>query len=291
VTAGQIDLLHLGASRVIACYLVETEDGPALFDCGPATTVPALEDGLAARGLALEDVRHLLLSHVHLDHAGAAGVLVREHPHLTVWVSEVGAPHLVEPGRLEASARRLFGEDFDRLWGELVPVPRANVRVVGERVLGLECFPTPGHAGHHVTYQDAGGTSYNGDSAGVRIVPHRFAFAPTPPPDFDLELYRRSLDEIERRRPERIALGHFGVVDDPAEHLARVRESLTRWAERALDELEEEDFGAAAHAELAGSDGEEAVPRYELAAPAWQSYRGLRRYWGKRAQAAERLPE
>ena len=118
-----IDLHHTGHERSVACYVLDTDDGPALFDCGPTTTIPALKAGLAEHGLELTDVRHLLLSHIHLDHAGAAGVLVREHPSLQVHVSEIGAPHLVEPERLERSARRLYGDTFDTLWGELAPVP------------------------------------------------------------------------------------------------------------------------------------------------------------------------
>src|SRR5436190_164689 len=133
-----IDLLHLGRERIIASYLLDTDDGPALFDCGPATTVEALKAGLADRGLALTDVRHLLLSHIHLDHAGAAGTLVREHPALQVHVSAIGAPHLVDPSRLEKSARRLYGDTFDSLWGELAGVPQENVHTVGDRVLGLD---------------------------------------------------------------------------------------------------------------------------------------------------------
>src|SRR6185437_2663964 len=126
--------------RIIASYLLDTDDGPALFDCGPSTTIDALKAGLADRGLALTDVRHLLLSHIHLDHAGAAGTLVREHPALQVYVSAIGAPHLVDPSRLERSARRLYGDTFDSLWGELAPVPQENVHSVGDRVLGLDCF-------------------------------------------------------------------------------------------------------------------------------------------------------
>src|SRR5947199_6560104 len=118
-----LDLLHLGRERVIASYLIDTDDGPALFDCGPATTVDALKAGLAERGLALTDIRHLLLSHIHLDHAGAAGTLVRMHPGLQVHVSEIGAPHLVDPSKLESSARRLYEDEFDTLWGELAPAP------------------------------------------------------------------------------------------------------------------------------------------------------------------------
>src|SRR5881398_894186 len=118
-----IDLHHLGRERIIASYVLDTDDGPALFDCGPSTTIDALESGLAEERLALDDVRHLLLSHIHIDHAGAAGLLVREHPALQVHVSEVGAPHLVDPTKLEASARRLYGDTFDTLWGEIAPVP------------------------------------------------------------------------------------------------------------------------------------------------------------------------
>src|SRR5689334_24050255 len=168
-----IDLHHLGREKIIASYLLDTDDGPALFDCGPTTTVEALKAGLADRGLALTDIRHLLLSHIHLDHAGAAGVLVREHPALQVHVSEIGAPHLVEPERLERSARRLYGDTFDTLWGELAPVPAENVEVTGPRVVGLHCFPAPGHASHQVVYVDEDGVAYTGDAAGVRIQPGR----------------------------------------------------------------------------------------------------------------------
>src|SRR5213592_3443879 len=214
-----IDLHHL-TERVVGVYLVGTDDGLALHDCGPSSCVPALKAGLAERGLELTDLRHLLLSHVHLDHAGAAGTLVREHPALRVHVSEIGAPHVVDPSRLERSARRLYGVSFDTLWGELAPVPEGNVKVVGARVLGLDCFPSPGHASHHVCYLDSDGTLYAGDAAGVRIQPSAFVLPPTPPPEFDLAVWKTTLDELERRAPERLALIHFGVADEPREHLA-----------------------------------------------------------------------
>ena len=139
-----IDLHFGGAAQAIGVYLVETDDGLALFDCGPASTVPALLQGLAGQGLALTDVRHLLLSHIHLDHAGAAGTLVRQHPGLTVWVSEIGHPHLVDPSRLERSARRLYGDMFDPLWGELLPVPEENTRISTGDVLGWDACPGAG---------------------------------------------------------------------------------------------------------------------------------------------------
>src|SRR6266567_1430309 len=129
-----IDLLFGGHQQAVGVYLLDTPDGPALFDCGPASTLPALENGLAREGLKLTDLRHLLLSHIHLDHAGAAGTIVRRHPKLTVWVSPVGAPHLADPSRLERSARRLYGEHFDQLWGELAPIPEENIRVADGNV-------------------------------------------------------------------------------------------------------------------------------------------------------------
>jgi glyoxylase-like metal-dependent hydrolase (beta-lactamase superfamily II) len=271
-----IDLHHQGAERSIGCYVLDTDDGPALFDCGPAATVDALKVGLAADGLALVDVRHLLLSHIHLDHAGAAGVLVREHPALQVHVSEIGAPHLVDPSRLERSARRLYEDSFDELWGELAPVPAANIRIVGDRVLGLESFPTPGHAAHHVCFLDRDGTLYAGDAAGVRIQPGHYVLPPTPPPDIDVELWQRTIDEIERRSPERLALIHFGVANDPTRHLADLRLELYDWAEFVLGGASEQEFIAYGRAELenAGED----VEIYDLAMPLWQSYRGLSRW-------------
>lgn len=266
--------------------MLETADGPALFDCGPTSCLPALKERLAEQGLALTDLRHLLLSHIHLDHAGAAGVLVREHPDLQVHVSEIGAPHLIDPSRLEASARRLYGDTFDTLWGELAPVPEQNLSVVGQRVLGLDCFPSPGHASHHVSYIDGAGTLYAGDAAGVRIVPNRYVFPPTPPPDIDLEAWERTIDEIERRASERLALIHFGVVESPRDHLRRLRRELRVWAQRVRQGMSEEEFAEAARADLHEADGEEGAADYERAAPLWQSYAGLKRYWDKLAEPA-----
>lgn len=276
-----IDLHYLGNERVIGVYVVETDDGHALFDCGPSTALPGLEAGLAARGLELRDIRHLLLSHIHLDHAGGAGTLVRDHPQLQVHVSAIGAPHLVDPSRLEASARRLYGDAFDELWGELAPVPEANVHAVGDRVLGLDCFPSPGHASHHVCYHASDGTLYAGDAAGVRIMPERYVVPVSPPPDVDIEGWHRTIDELERREPERLALIHYGVVDDPGPHLSQLRRELDVWAERVRGGMDAEEFSAAGRA-----DAGEAVELYERAAPFWQSWQGLRRYWDKRAAAA-----
>lgn len=275
-----LDLGFQGRDRVIGVYVLDTEDGPALFDCGPASSIPRLKEGLAARGLALADVRHLLLSHIHLDHAGAAGSLVREHPGLQVHVSEIGAPHLVDPSRLEASARRLYGDTFDSLWGELAPVPEANLHVVGPNVLELECFPAPGHARHHVCYLDPDGTLYAGDAAGVRIPPHTAVFPPTPPPEFELEAWFATLDEIEARDPQRLALIHFGVADDPKPHLAELRRRMGEWVDVVEAGDGEDEFAQYVRQELGhGADD------YEHAMPFWQSYAGLKRYVEKQATA------
>ena len=277
--------LHHQAPGIVACYLLDTDDGPALFDCGPTTCVPALEAGLAERGLELGDVRHLLLSHIHLDHAGAAGVLVRKHPALQVHVSEIGAPHLIDPSRLDASARRLYGDAFDVLWGELAPIPSENVHVVGEAVLGLDCFPTPGHAWHHVSYLDAEGTLYAGDAAGVRLAGGTFVMPPCPPPEFDLEAWEETIREIERRAPARLALIHFGVFDGVEEHLAALRGALGRWSERVEDGMDEAAFIAAARFDVSQSDPD-LVDDYDRAGPYWHHFSGIDRYWRKKREAA-----
>jgi glyoxylase-like metal-dependent hydrolase (beta-lactamase superfamily II) len=274
-----IDLRHLGHERVIAAYLLDTPDGPALFDCGPATTVATLRTELARHGLAVADLRHLLLSHIHLDHAGAAGVLARENPGLAVHVSVVGAPHLVDPSRLERSARRLYGGSFDTLWGGLVPIPEQNVRVTTERVLDFDCFPTPGHATHHVCYL-RDGLLLAGDAAGVRIDPAVRVIPPTPPPDIDIEAWDATLDEIERRAPDRLALIHFGVFGDVSRHLGELRERLHHDSELVEHGATEEDFAAASRALLGDDAG-----RFEHAVPATQCYQGLARYWERRRAA------
>jgi len=277
LSSAPIDLVHAGKKRTVGVYLLDTSQGLSLHDCGPASCIGALKRGLAERGHQLGDVKHLLLSHIHLDHAGAAGTLVREHPELQVHVSEIGLPHLVDPSRLERSARRLYGESFDDLWGELAPVPQENVHPAGERVVGLECFAAPGHASHHVCYFD-GETVYAGDAAGVRIQPHRSVLPPTPPPETDVEGWYRTLEQIERRAPQRLALVHFGVADDVSRHLAILRERLDVWAQRVENGASEEEFVAAARADLPPDESDD----YNRAMPFWQSYAGLRRYWDTR---------
>ena len=266
---------------MIAAWLLPGEE-PTLVDCGPSTCVQALDAGLAALGLELEDVRHLVLTHIHLDHAGAAGGLVRRHPGLRVHVSEIGAPHLADPARLEASARRLYGDDFDRLWGELVPVPEENIELAGERVAGMDAWPTPGHASHHVTYLTADGSCFSGDVAGVRIPPSAYVAPVAPPPDIDVEAWERSIASIEERRPAGLFLPHFGPFEDVDEHLAALRVALAAWSERARSGMSAEEFAQAAREELVGDADAETAATYVQAGPLWQSHAGLARYWRKR---------
>jgi glyoxylase-like metal-dependent hydrolase (beta-lactamase superfamily II) len=275
-----IDLHHQGVERVIGAYLVETSDGLAVFDCGPASALPALEAGLRERGVGLADVRHLLLSHIHLDHAGAAGAIVREHPHIQVHVSAIGAPHLVDPSRLEASARRLYGSAFDELWGELAPVPEENVHVVAGEAVGLACFPSPGHASHHVCFAHEDGTLYAGDAAGVRIAPSRLVLPPTPPPDIDVAAWYATLDELERRAPKQLALVHFGVFDDIGRHLSELRDRLGEWEQIVENGATQDEFVERVHAGLGELDDDD-LQAVERAMPMWQSYAGLKRWVDK----------
>jgi glyoxylase-like metal-dependent hydrolase (beta-lactamase superfamily II) len=282
VTVAPIDLHHLGADRVIGVYTLDTRDGRALFDCGPATCFAELE-----RQVDLDSIRHLLLSHIHLDHAGAAGHVVRTNPQIRVHVSAVGAPHVVDPTRLIASARRLYGDTLDTLYGEPFPVPAENVEEAGAVVAGLECFPSPGHASHHVCYVGDDGTLYAGDAAGVRILPGRHVLPHAPPPDIDLEAWDRTFDEILRHDPERLALIHFGVVDgrhEVARHVERARNYLGVWAKRVHDGMTQDEFVAAAQADLAASEDGGGAPYYERAAPYEQSFLGLERYWRKQSE-------
>src|SRR4029079_4476866 len=260
---------HLGNERVIGVYLVDTPEGPALFDCGPAPCFERLREGAELR-----EVRCLPLSHIHLDHAGAAGHVVAANPQIRVHVSEIGAPRVVDPSRLVAAARRLYGDDLDRLYGEPQPVPEENVQVIWDVAAGLKSFATPGHASHHACYLLDDGTLLAGDATGVRILPGKHIVPHAPPPEVDLEAWNETFDEILRHQPERLALIHFGVVsgvEDVAEHVERTREYLAVWAERVKGGMTEEDFVAAARADLEASEGDGASA-YLRAAPFNQSY-------------------
>jgi len=274
-----IDVRHLGRERVIGCWQV----GDVLVDPGPASCLGALLDALGD-----ERPRALLLTHIHLDHAGGAGSLVRRWPDLAVYVHERGAPHLADPSRLLASARRLYGADMDRLWGEVAAVPAASLHALsgGETVLGFRVAYTPGHASHHVAYLHAAtGRAFVGDVAGVRIPPADVTLAPTPPPDIDVEAWLASLDALAAWSPSSLALTHFGEVVAVDAQLAATREALLASAQLAR-ELDAPAFAAAVRERLAREAGPEVADAYLQAAPPDQLWLGLDRYWRKRAERA-----
>lgn len=275
-----IDNRHLGVEKVIGCWEV---DG-VLIDPGPESTEATLLEALGG-----ERPRAVLLTHIHFDHAGVSGALVRRWPDLPVFVHERGAPHMAAPERLVASAARLYGgEDaLRRLWGEVVPVPEANLHVLrgGETVLDVfRVEYTPGHASHHVAYlHEPSGTAFVGDVAGVRIPPSAYAIAPTPPPDIDVEAWDRSIDVVAGWDPHALALTHFGRVDDVAPHLDAVRSSLHEIV--ALAAQHGEEAFAAGIRDRISRHAPDLAEQYGQAAPAEHLYLGARRYLDKRATA------
>ena len=270
-----IDVKHLGREHVICAHEV---DG-VVVDPGPASSVEGLLAGLDG------EPRALLLTHIHLDHAGAAGVLARTFPSLTVYVHERGAPHLVDPSRLLASAERLYGDDMQRLWGEVAPVPAERVQALsgGETVEGMRVAYTPGHASHHVCYlHEASGEAFVGDVAGVRLPGSTYTVAPTPPPEIDVEAWETSLDEVAGWSPTALCLTHFGRFEDVSEQLGRLRHSLHERAERARA-MSSEQFAAWSEAESRAALDEDSAEALLQAAPPDMLGVGLRRYWEKRS--------
>ncbi|HEY3728404.1 MAG TPA: MBL fold metallo-hydrolase [Solirubrobacteraceae bacterium] len=270
-----IDLMHLGRERVIGCWQV----GDVLIDPGPTSCLPVLLEQLGD-----ERPRVLLLTHIHLDHAGATGSLVQRWPDLEVYVHKRGAPHMIDPSRLVESATRLYGEDMDTLWGEMLPVPERNLTILtgGERLLGgeYEVAYTPGHASHHVSFLHDG-TAFAGDTAGVRITEQTMTVPPTPPPDIDVEAWHDSISRIAAWKPERVAITHFGISDDVEGQLRELATRLDDWATLARDHSEES-FIASIQGQIQREGGDELAAAYQQAAPAEQLYAGLKRYWSKR---------
>ena len=271
-----IDTLHLGRDRVIAAHEVR---GELIVDPGPESCIETLLGQLSG------EPRALLLTHIHLDHAGATGALVRRFPHLRVYVSEVGAPHLIDPSKLLRSATRLYGDDhMALLWGEVVPVPEANVVAIagGETVEGFAVEHVPGHASHHLCWLDTeAGDAYVGDMAGVRTPPSDYTIAPTPPPEIDVEAWLESIDRIAALEPQKLRLTHFGEVTDVEAQLDRVRESLRISAEMAAKGREA--FLERFEAEIDAHEDAETAVRTRQATPPEQQWLGLERYLARKA--------
>jgi glyoxylase-like metal-dependent hydrolase (beta-lactamase superfamily II) len=274
-----IDTLQLGNPHAICCWEV---DG-MLVDPGPEST---LDTVLAALGEGFEP-RAILLTHIHLDHAAATGRLVERFPEVPVYVHERGAPHMIDPSKLLASAGRLYGDQMEHLYGVFLPVPEANVRVLtgGETVEGMTVAYTPGHASHHVSYlHQSSGTAFTGDVAGMRIPGTSLVIAPTPPPDIDIETWQDSIGIIEGWSPEQLAITHFGAIEDPAPHLASLRETLVEEADSA-HRMSAEEYQADLDRRIdERTSGPEEKTAIHQAAPLKYQYAGLERYWRKREE-------
>lgn len=292
-----LDLQFLGRAGVIATAAIPCEGGVVLVDPGPASCLPALMSALAAHGYGLADVRALLITHIHLDHAGASGTLAQAWPGLPVYVHAIGAKHLAQPEKLLASATRLYGADMNRLWGAFLAVPEVSLRplqggeslVVGGRTFSVTY--TPGHAVHHVSYLDTEDrVAYVGDTAGIAV--GGYSLAATPPPDIDIPRWEESLTAIAALAPASLFLTHFGLVADAAAYLSRYRDVLRRSAERARVAVRAGGDEAALsdawvrwlRADARTVVGEDAAAALEAAAPFDQIWQGLARYWRKRVE-------
>ncbi len=293
-----VDLNFLGCPGIIATAVLHGSSGVALIDPGPSTSLPALRRSLANRGIAIGDLREILLTHIHLDHSGGTGSLVKENPSLEVFVHERGTPHLADPAKLIASASRLYGEDMDRLWGEVLPVPADRLRTLrgGERITAagrsIEVAFTPGHASHHVSYfEPSSGIAFVGDTAGIRRGTGSYVMPASPPPDIDIEVWRVSEARILAWGPDTLFLTHFGPCHGARIHFQQLMDRLADWsrlakrllADAALtDDQREERFVADATDELRRTVGPGEADLYIRAGSLAYSWQGLARYWRRK---------
>ena len=289
-----LDLNFQGKTQAIASYMIKHSTGAILIESGPGSTLSALQAGLAANGLSVADVTHVLLTHIHLDHAGAAGWLARESG-AEIFVHPIGAPHMLNPEKLIASATRIYGERMDQLWGEFLPVPQNQLKVPNDAeeitIGNMKFLPinTPGHAEHHYAYlfEDV---CFSGDVGGVRVPGYPYLRVPMPPPELHFGKWRQSIARLRKEKFTRIAPTHFGIFDDPEWHLNEVEKSLDAaegWLEKVMPSAPQMDemkqmFGEWM-AEQSRQQGlsAEAVKAYELANPLGMSVDGLLRYWKK----------
>lgn len=295
-----LDTFYQGEPGVIASYLLAGRAGLGLVDVGSAASVEQVLSGVRAAGFDPRDIQHLVLTHIHLDHAGAAGTLTRLLPHAQVYVHRVGAPHLIDPSKLLSSAQRIYGDRMQTLWGNMEPVPAERLTIlddgadlaVGDRT--LHAIYTPGHAIHHLAYHDAAHAAvFAGDVAGVRLEGMGFVRPPTPPPDLDLEDWNASLDRLAALDLRTLYLPHFGPAGDVPAHFEQLRKRLAGWGQVLLPGIRAGKSDEALAAELAAhtdpeiarlaSSGatDEAVHRYELATNYLMSAQGYVRYYRK----------
>jgi glyoxylase-like metal-dependent hydrolase (beta-lactamase superfamily II) len=293
-----VDLNFQGRPSIIATAILHDASGLTLIDPGPSSTLDRLGAEVERKGFRLADVRQLLLTHIHLDHAGATGTLVKAHPHVEVYVHERGGPHLVDPSRLLTSAGRLYGGDMQRLWGEFLAVPADRIRTLagGETVRAggreLRVAYTPGHASHHVSYFDpASRIAFVGDTAGIRRGKGTYVMPPTPPPDIDLEAWRESEARILAWDPDTLFLTHFGPYRGARTHFQELMDRMSSWSgivrrlladPRLSDTDREERFVGEVLQDLRRTVGEEEALLYSRAGRLDYSWQGLARYWRRR---------
>ncbi len=288
-----LDLNFQGKTQTIASYLIRHSSGVVLIESGPGSSITGLQSGLAANGLTVSDVTHVLLTHIHLDHAGAAGWLARQGAQ--IYVHPIGAPHMLNPEKLLASAARIYGDQMEKLWGEFLPVPKDRLVIAGdgeEIVIGnLHFVPiaTPGHAEHHNIYlfEDI---CFSGDVGGVRIPGYQYLRVPMPPPELHFGKWRESIARLKKEKFTHIAPTHFGIFDDPVWQLNAVEKDLNeseRWIEQAMlpkpqiEDLRRQFTDWINEAGQQQGLNADVVKAYELANPPGMSADGLLRYWNK----------
>jgi glyoxylase-like metal-dependent hydrolase (beta-lactamase superfamily II) len=293
-----ISLPFQGEEEIVGSYVIAGKDELAVIDPGPASTADALLSALSEAGFNPENVTHILLTHIHLDHAGGTGTLLPHMPKAKVYVHSKGAPHMIDPTRFLASAARIYGERMHELWGDVLPVPEERVRILyDDDVLKvanrrLEVHYAPGHASHHVVFYDVhSGELFAGDAAGVRLQGIDYVRPPTPPPDIDLEAWSHTIDKLKQLRPDVLYLAHFGPVSLPVKHLERLREKLFSWGDfvlgamrdgRSEDEIVDmlEKNANTDLIRVAGND--RSLRRYDLTANYQACVQGYMRYWRKK---------
>ena len=294
-----VDLNFCGTPKAIATGVYGGDAGVVLVDPGPGSCIDTLTGLLKAQGIRVSDIQTILITHIHLDHAGATGLLVRDNPKIRVYVHEKGAPHVIDPSKLVNSANQLWGvEGVARLWGQVIPVPQENLHVLGDHdriTAGGHVFDvryTPGHASHHVSYFDEGtGIVWAGDTAGLRFTSQTFTLPPTPPPDIDLDAWYESIKKLRAWAPETVFITHFGPYGNVPDHLDDLERSLAavaQMARRALDsdasdEAKYEQFKNDVFAYVRTSRiPEEEIAPLEHVGPLEFNWRGLVRYWKKK---------
>lgn len=291
-----IDLMFRDQPGVVAAYLLRSPGHAALVETGPSSTLPALLAGIEHAGVALEEIREVLVTHVHLDHSGAAGLLLRRLPNATLYAHERGVPHLIDPTKLVASAARIYGALMDPLWGQVLPVPAERLVALrdGDRVWAagrqLEVLYTPGHASHHVAFRMEDDTVFTGDVGGIRLPDCAYVRPPTPPPDLDLELWDASIDRLAAIDAPAFYPTHFGRCDGTAAHLLELRVRLREWESLVLEGLragqERATIAATMRRQedvaLLAQTSPDAVLRYETAGSYAMNVSGYDRYLRKR---------